>query len=96
MNIGDVFSINLNADPDASCYKVVPSSIISNSGNSITLTPSASTILDITGGQKGTFSVDLQLQPKSTCVQNYPNPSSASLSFKVNVYNRYNPAIVPA
>ena len=61
MDKGDAFSINLNADPDASCYEVVPLSIISNGGNSITLTPSASTILDITGSQKGIFSVDLQL-----------------------------------
>jgi hypothetical protein len=62
MDIGDAKSINLGSDSDTSCYEVVPSSSpIFWGGNGLTLTPSASNILDITASQKGAFTVKVQL-----------------------------------
>ena len=58
----DAKSIDLGNDPDASCYEHVPSSIISITDVvGLTVTPSASTIIDITASLKGTFTVRLHV-----------------------------------
>lgn len=76
MKEGDVKSIDFGHDPDASCYEHAPTLPISITGTiGLTATPSAFSILDVTSSQKGTFSVSFHVQPKSSCIQNYPNPS---------------------
>ena len=58
----DTKSIDFGNDPDVSCYELVPWLPISiTDGVGLTVTPSASTILDITASLKGTFTVSLHV-----------------------------------
>jgi hypothetical protein len=58
----DTKSIDFGNDPDVSCYENVPYSPISIMDVvGLTVTPSASTILDITASLKGTFTVSLHV-----------------------------------
>jgi hypothetical protein len=95
MNVGDTRTIDLGSDPDTACYNVPSWSIdFITGGVGITLTPSYSTILDIVASQPGIHDVKLKIKPKTLCAQNYPNQSIEILTFKVKVYNSYNPAFV--
>jgi hypothetical protein len=95
MNVGDLKTIDLSPDPDTACYNVAPKQVnFITGGLDITLTPSYTTILDITASQPGIHNVKLKVIPKFKCQQKYPDPSSDWLSFMINVYNSYNPALV--
>lgn len=95
MNVGDLKTIDLSPDTDTACYNVAPKHVnFITGGLYITLTPSYTTILDITASQPGIHNVKLIVIPKFKCQQNYPSASSEWLSFMINVYNSYNPALV--
>ena len=62
MNVGETKPIDMSLDPDTACYEVIPLTPQTITGGAgLTLTPSPSTLLDITASKAGIYTVSLKV-----------------------------------